>query len=194
MIRSSDIGGIEVPGVREAIKATLFADDTTAYLGENDDFATLQTALDVWCSASKAKFNIKKTEIIPIGTKEYRDAMVNEYRVTGKWKAYPENANMAGEGDKVRLLGAYIGNGIANETAWSKRLDKIEITLRRWAKHHTTLEGKVHAIQMVVGSTTQFATDVQSMPATVAQKINRMTREYLWNGAASPPVKLDQLY
>ena len=67
MIRKSPIGGINIPGRTEPLKATLFADDTSVYLNEHDDFTHLQEALDTWCAAAKARFNIKKTELIPFG-------------------------------------------------------------------------------------------------------------------------------
>ncbi|KAI9056416.1 hypothetical protein FKP32DRAFT_1549724, partial [Trametes sanguinea] len=72
MIRKSNIKGMNIPNLREALKATLFADDTTAFLCEDDDFQDLQKILDTWCGAAKARFNIKKTEVIPIGTEEFR--------------------------------------------------------------------------------------------------------------------------
>lgn len=43
------------------------------YLIEHDDFGALTDTLQFWCKASGAKFNTSKTEIIPIGTKEYRE-------------------------------------------------------------------------------------------------------------------------
>lgn len=45
MIRSSQIGGIPIPGMRENLKATLFADDTSVYLPESDNFQELQGVL-----------------------------------------------------------------------------------------------------------------------------------------------------
>ena len=71
MIRKSDLRGYDVPEKLETLKATLFANDTTVYLAEDNDFETLQRILDTWCSAAKVCFNISKTEIIPIGTKAY---------------------------------------------------------------------------------------------------------------------------
>ncbi|KAI9069300.1 hypothetical protein FKP32DRAFT_1608468 [Trametes sanguinea] len=194
MIRSSDIRGIEVPGAEEPTKATLFADDTTVFLAEEDEFEVIQAVLDKWCSASKAKFNITKTEIVPIGCKAYRLEMIREYKQTGKWKTYPENAKIADEGDAVRLLGAYVGNGVNGEAAWARRLDKVEEALGRWGKHHTSLKGKKQAVQLIVGSMTQFTADVQSQPESVTKRLNKMIRTYLWDGAAFPPVSMDQLY
>ncbi|EIW58329.1 uncharacterized protein TRAVEDRAFT_100218, partial [Trametes versicolor FP-101664 SS1] len=72
MIRNSPLKGMNIPTSGSALKATLFADDTTVYLSEEDDFQVLQSVLDTWCSAAKARFNIGKTEIIPLGSREFR--------------------------------------------------------------------------------------------------------------------------
>ncbi|KAJ2984424.1 hypothetical protein NUW54_g10519 [Trametes sanguinea] len=125
MIRSSELEGINVPQVIEAIKAKLFADDTAVYLGEADSFETLQRILDLWCSAAKAKFNINKTEIIPLGTKQFRAEMIQQHRELGQWKDYPPNARMAAEGEQVRILGAFIGNGIDPSRAWDAKIAKV---------------------------------------------------------------------
>jgi hypothetical protein len=43
------------------------------YLDAEDDFGSLVEILEEWCTASGAKFNINKTEMIPIGQIEHRD-------------------------------------------------------------------------------------------------------------------------
>ena len=68
-LRTSTLQRFTIPGCEEKLIATLLADDTTAFLSANDDFETLQNILDEWRIAAKAKFNIAKTEIIPIGKK-----------------------------------------------------------------------------------------------------------------------------
>ncbi|TRM62021.1 hypothetical protein BD626DRAFT_548792 [Schizophyllum amplum] len=143
--------GFEIPGLMERLKATLFADDTTIYLAEGDDFAILQSILDTWCTAAKAKFNITKTEIIPIGCKDYRLQMISTYKDTGAWKAYPKRVHMAGEDEAVRILGAFFGNDFEVGAPWTPRLDKVESALKRWAKGHSTIEGRRHAISFTIG-------------------------------------------
>jgi hypothetical protein len=78
--------------------ASLFSDDTTVYLTKNDSFAGLQDILNTWCKASGAKFNIAKTEIIPIGSKEYGEEVIqrgshtdskNKPRSTAHTRKYP---------------------------------------------------------------------------------------------------------
>ncbi|OSD00580.1 hypothetical protein PYCCODRAFT_1336640, partial [Trametes coccinea BRFM310] len=194
MIRTAKTTGITVPGLSDAIRAMLFADDTTTYLNEHDDFQLIQTALDKWCSASKAKFNITKTEIIPIGTPEFRRNMVEEYKSTGRWKNLPQGARIAEDGEPTRLLGAFVGNNVDCEKIWEPKVRKIADTLERWSLHHTTIAGKKHAVQLVVGNLTQFLADVQSLPKLPMKNIEKAVRRYIWGETKTPTVSMAQLY
>ncbi|TBU56129.1 hypothetical protein BD310DRAFT_778853, partial [Dichomitus squalens] len=188
MIQKSELTGFEINGLNEPVKATLFADDTTAYLSETDDFGILQEILDTWCSAAKARFNIAKTEIIPVGEQSFREKMARTYKETGRWKAYPQNVRMAGEGDAIRVLGGFFGNGIDQMAIWSPRLAKVAAVIERWKWGNATLDGKRHVIQMVVAGMTQYLTDVQRMPDAVTRRLDKIIREYLWEGKATPPI------
>jgi hypothetical protein len=75
MLRQSELKGFQVPGMEYRVVVTMFADDTTVYLTERDDYAKLKSILDTWCIAAGAKFNVSKTEIMPIGTIEYRKSL-----------------------------------------------------------------------------------------------------------------------
>ncbi len=194
MIRKSQLEGFKIPGSLEALKATLFADDTTVYLAEDDDFAVLQGLLDTWCSAAKARFNIKKTEVIPIGERAYREEMADHYNSTGSWKNYPTGIHMAGEGVAVRILGAFLGNGVDECAVWSPTLAKVSAVIERWQRGISTVEGRRHVVQMMFGGMTQFLTDVQRMPDPVQSRLNRMIRQYLWHDRHTPLVKMDYAY
>jgi hypothetical protein len=54
------------------IKITLFADDTNLFLSKDNRLDYIQGILDMWCKVSEARFNIEKTEVIPIGRKTHR--------------------------------------------------------------------------------------------------------------------------
>jgi hypothetical protein len=71
-LRNSDkLKGYNIPGITDKIIVNLYADDTTIFLSELDKYSDLETILSKWCCASGAKFNLEKTEIIPIGTKTH---------------------------------------------------------------------------------------------------------------------------
>jgi hypothetical protein len=62
-----NIKGIMIPGIKNAIKIMLFADDTNLFLSKDNQIDYIQRTLDKWCKVSGARFNIKKTEVILIG-------------------------------------------------------------------------------------------------------------------------------
>jgi hypothetical protein len=70
---SPDLDGFNIPHATSKIIVNLYADDTTVYLSKNDKYSTLENILLTWCTASGAKFNLEKTEIIPIGPKPHRE-------------------------------------------------------------------------------------------------------------------------
>ncbi len=201
MIRQSEIKGFSIPRCNEALKAVLFADDTTVYLSSQDDFNSLQKVLDIWCSAAKAKFNISKTEIIPIGSAEFRKEMAETYRVSGAWKNYPRGVHVAQEGEAIRILGAFFGNGIRQTDVWSLVLTKIVAmrqplmqVMARWKAGHATIQGKRHVVQMIVGGMTQYLTTVQRMPEPILRRLNKIIRGYLWDDRHNTLVGLSHLY
>ncbi|OJT01797.1 Transposon TX1 uncharacterized 149 kDa protein [Trametes pubescens] len=194
MIRKSPIHGFNIPNSTVALKATLFADDTTVYLSAADDFSALQRVLDIWCSAAKAKFNIKKTEIIPIGSKEHRREMAETYQTTGSWQNYPRGVHVVTDGVAVRILGAFMGNRVQQCEVWSTKLEKVSKALEAWKLGHMTLVGKKHAVQMVIGGMTQFLTNVQRMPEQVLKCFVKLTRDFVWDDKHHIPVAMDHLY
>ncbi len=201
MIRKSAIKGFSIPKCDEILKAVLFADDTTVYLSRDDDFNVLQATLDTWCSAAKARFNMGKTEIIPLGSPTFREEMSVTYRSTGSWKNYPRNVHVAQDGEAVRILGAFFGNGVEEVDVWSVVLTKIVAmrqplmhAMARWRNGHATIQGRKHVVQMIVGGMTQFFTTVQRMPAIILQRLTKLIREYIWNDRQHTPVGITHLY
>jgi hypothetical protein len=63
--------GLLIPRLDEKLIVNMFMDDTTLYLSKHDRFDNIEPKLTRWCKVSGAKFNIEKTEIIPINTREH---------------------------------------------------------------------------------------------------------------------------
>ena len=128
MIRQSKLRGLKLDNQEERIIVSLFADDTTVIMDSEDKYKDLMEILTEWCKASRAKFNLDKTEVSPIGTPEYRKQVL-ETRImnpaTGE--RIPDHMKLARDGKPVRSLGAWIGNKIDQATPWTKTIEKCPL-------------------------------------------------------------------
>ena len=131
-IRSSQlITGINIPGTKKRLKVKLFADDTTVVLLDTDKFKNLQTILDNWCEVSGAKFNIEKTEIIPLSNKTQRNSIMTTRNLGGNDTGIPTDLHITRDGEPVRILGAWLGNDIDQATTWSPLIENVTNRLKR---------------------------------------------------------------
>lgn len=195
MLRKSTLQGFRIPHVRERLITRLFADDTTVYLSENDNYETLTEILSTWCIAARAKFNIAKTQVIPIGSPEYRTRLhaSNQINPTSR---IPEDVDIVDwrEGVATRILGAFIGYNISEQAnPWTPVLDDITANLRRWERGHPTIFGRKLIVEFVVGSKIQYLTKVQGMPKDVEKYLTKQIQQFVWKGRKSQ-VNMETLY
>jgi hypothetical protein len=138
----SDLKGFKVRGKQEKLITTLFADNTIVYLDAEDDFGNLMEVLQEWCTAACAKFNISKTEMIPIGNIAHRDRVRANHFVNGLGGTLiPEHIKIVAEGEPIRTLRAWVGNGVEQVSTWSRTIQKIDAALDRWELGHPSMEG-----------------------------------------------------
>ena len=179
-IRASPIRGIDVPGLDDKAKVSLFVDDTTVILTEHDSLSDLVRILDNWCAVSGAKFNVEKTEIIPIGTPEYRRNLVETRVMNTTGEQVPTSIHIAHDGDATRLLGAWIGNNVDPVEPWRRIVKTIKKDFKRWEARYPTLEGKHHIVQMAAGGKTQFLVRAQGMPHSIEVDLQNVITEFVW--------------
>ena len=196
LIRSDPcLQGLAIPGLNRNILVTMFADDTTLYLNKYDRFDDVQRLLDRWCLVSGAKFNMEKTEIIPIGTEEHRLAVAATRKINPlDQHQLNERIHITKDGEAIRSLGAWIGNHTNDHTPWEPILDKIHKTLKGWRQTRPTLHGRRTIIQSVIGGHTQFLTKAQGMPTDIEQALTRILRDFLWEDDSSPRIALGTLH
>ena len=195
MRNSNDLEGLSIPGIDEKLIVNLFADDTTVYLNKRDRFNNLEKVLKSWCEVSGAKFNMEKTEIIPIGTKPHRERIVDTRKINPEDEdTLDQRIHVAKDGEPVRSLGAWIGNKINDPTPWEIVLDKIKRKLNLWAKSNPTLYGKQLIIQAIVGGHTQFLAKAQGMPAHIEEALIKIIRDYVWDNDIHLRIALDYLH
>ncbi|EJD41698.1 hypothetical protein AURDEDRAFT_37863, partial [Auricularia subglabra TFB-10046 SS5] len=180
MLRQSELKGYSIPGLQEKLIATLYADDTTVYLAADDSYDALGVILTTWCRAAGAKFNIKKTEIIPLGSEDFRAAFLQSRRLNQLDAPIPQHVRIARDGETTRILGTWPGNKVETANAWSLIKDKILDSLSRWEEKHPTLNGRSILSYTVVGGYTQYLTAAQGMPHKVEKSLENAALDFFW--------------
>ncbi|KAJ6554633.1 hypothetical protein B0H19DRAFT_845166, partial [Mycena capillaripes] len=137
---------------------------------------------------SSTKFNISKTQIIPVGSPTYRKSVIETRKISAEQPALPEHINIAPDGTATRILGAWLGNLVNQVSVWTPTMEKITKRLNHWRKSFPTLEGKVKIIQMTVASMTQYLASVQGMPRDVQTQLEKVTRNFLWGENKRTPL------
>ncbi|KIY44924.1 hypothetical protein FISHEDRAFT_10163, partial [Fistulina hepatica ATCC 64428] len=195
MLRKSNLRGMSIPGKDEAERliVKLFADDTTVYLSQYDDFQDLENILAKWCKASAAKFNIMKTEVIPVGTKEYRQQVIDTRKIQENGEPIAPTVHIVIDGEAVRILGAWIGNETNEVEPWAPIIQRIEETMVRWERLNPTIIGRRLIVQMFAGGMTQFRAKAQGMPKSVEKKVQKMICAYMAKGSDHPRISMEQL-
>ncbi|KAI0341569.1 hypothetical protein BDW22DRAFT_1407806 [Trametopsis cervina] len=194
MLRDSQLRGFDIPGLEQRLITTLFADDTTVYLSELDSYHDLQRILSTWCLASGARFNVSKTEVIPIGSPAYRHSLISSRKLHSTAEPIPDDIRIAPDGTLTRILGAWIGNSTDRSGPWAPVVASIKARLADWDKPGLTMPGRRLIVNMEVGGRIQFLTKVQGMPKSVLSDLERTIRSFMWKGASHPPINLETLY
>ena len=195
MIRKDpNLKGLTIPNSHEPLKAKFFADDTSLYLNKTDSLDYAQMILQDWCHVSGAKFNIDKTEVIPIGTPTHRELVVSTRKVNQADRLpLNDRIKIARDGDAIRFLGAWIGNHTNAAVPWEPVIDKINKNLRKWETARPTLKGRKTIVQSTIGGMTQFLTMAQGMPSNIEAALIKITRRFMWNSDSTPRLGLDIL-
>ncbi|KAI4293747.1 hypothetical protein K525DRAFT_291920 [Schizophyllum commune Loenen D] len=180
MLRRSNLRGFRIPGVLEKVVTSLFADDTTVYLTKHDTFTELNNTLQRWCKASTAKFNVEKTEVLPIGTKEYRKRVLETRKLNDNQEELPSDVHIVRDGEPMRSLGVWIGNDVHQVAVWSKQTEKVEGGVDQWEMSGPTLIGRRLIASLMAGQITQYLTMVQGMPPAVEAAIDKICRNMFW--------------
>ena len=189
-----NIRGISIPGVGKPIKIQLFADDTTLFLNKDDRLDHIQTSLNAWCEVSGARFNVEKTEIIPIGSENHRRTIWESRKINQNDETpLREGIHIAKDGEAVRILGAWIGNNVNDATPWEPILDVIKTKLTTWGKAHPTLSGKRLIVQAIIGGHTQFLAKAQGMPTPIESAITKIISNFVWGENEKPKIAAPNL-
>lgn len=167
----------------ERLVVNMFADDTIVFLSSEDKIKHMIRTLDEYCLASTARFNLNKTNYIPIGERRFRESFEQSGTMWDNGRdTVIEKEHIMGEGRTTRLLGAWIGNGGSVNEQWDKILDESQEVLERWGRSYPSLPGKVLVINTLVASRAWYLAMVNEMPGDYEERMRKMFHSFLWNG------------
>ena len=193
--KSPVLRGLRIPGLPEKLITKVLADDMALFLSLADRFDHVQQILRDWCKVSGAKFNIEKTEIIPIGSQNHRAQVVASCKINPlDQHPFESRIRIAADKEAVRYLGAWLGNKVVESTPWEPIVGNINKALLLWEKAHPTMVGRKLVVQTIIGGYTQFLTKAQGMPDDIETALTKIIREFVWKEDSSPRIALDLLH
>ena len=160
-IRSSPLKGFNISNDLEKVLVKAYADNTTVYIGPDDNPSDLMECLDLFCRASTAKFNDQKTEIIPLGSKEARITTIRT-RKFNRWNI-EDNVRIAQEGEATHILGSWQGHGINIQAKWNEMLEKQQKTMKLWNQSYPSATGRVLIAKALVVSLAYYLMTVNGI-------------------------------
>jgi len=151
----------------------MFAGDTMIYMNENDDTKPLENTIKSFCEVFTAKFNEEKSEILPMGTKKYRDEVVRT-RITNQanGRTIDPKIKIIGDRESIQTLGAYVGNKNKLGIQWGTVLQAQAKIMKNWSGMNLLTKGKELVLKALIQSRAMYLATANKMPKDI---IKRMT-------------------
>ena len=131
----------------------------------------------VWCSfevVSSLKINLGKSKMVVVGAVYNIELLVV---VLG----YKQGSLI------VKYLGLPLGEKFKDVTIWSPILEKMERKLASLKKLYISKGGRVTLIKSALSNLPTYFRSLFPIPASVANQITRLQRNFLWSGLGDEP-------
>ncbi|RVX16773.1 LINE-1 retrotransposable element ORF2 protein [Vitis vinifera] len=175
MIRTEETGITEsflVGRDRTRVSLLQFADDTIFFSKASLDLLqNLKIILLVFGQVSGLKINLEKSTISGINTRQEvlsSLALVLECRVS-EWP--------------LSYLGLPLGGNPKTIGFWDPVVERISRRLDGWKKAYLSLGGRITLIQSCLSHIPSYFLSLFKIPVSIASKIEKMQRDFLWSGA-----------
>ena len=148
-----------------------FADDTIFFSNtREEDLQTLKSLLLVFEHISGLKVNLDKSSIYDINLDHVHLSRLAEM-LNCKAFSWP-----------ILYPGLPLGGNPKTCGFWDPVIEKISSRLDGWQKAYLSFGGRITLIQSCLSHLPSYFLSLFKMPATVAAKIERLQRDFLWLG------------
>jgi hypothetical protein len=117
----------------------MYADDTTGYVADEDDFKAFRQEVNLYCDASGAQLNTDKSSIIFLGP---------------PFECEPLQIIKRGKADRV--LGFMLGIDAKDDIIHGPVLSKFELSCEKWANSSLSTHGKAAMVRIFAESTVEY--------------------------------------
>ncbi|RVW53160.1 LINE-1 reverse transcriptase-like [Vitis vinifera] len=151
------------------ISHMLFADDTIIFCEARKEHLTHLSWILFWFeAASGLRINLDKSEIIPVGKVDEMEEMAAELGC--KVGSMP-----------FVYLGLPLGAPNKNTSMWDGVEEKMR-RVARWKRQYISKGGRLILIKSTMASMPLYQMSLFRMPKSVAQRLEKLQRDFLWGG------------
>ena len=153
----------------------LFADDTLIFCDANIDQILILRMVLIWFEVVFGlKVNLDKSKLVAVGAVHNMDFLV---AVLGcKQGSLP-----------MKYLGLPLGAKFKDKSIWNPIIEKMERKLASWKKSYLSKGGRVTLIKNTLSNLPTYFLSLVPIPASVANRIARLQRDFLWVGLGDEP-------
>ncbi|RVW46685.1 LINE-1 retrotransposable element ORF2 protein [Vitis vinifera] len=163
--------GFKVGRNRTRVSHLQFADDTIFFSSyREEDMMTLKNVLLVFGHISGLKVNLDKSNIYGINLEQNHLSRLAEM-LDCKASGWP-----------ILYLGLPLGGNPKTSGFWDPVIERISRRLDGWQKAYLSFGGRITLIQSCLTHMPCYFLSLFKIPASVAAKIERMQRDFLWSG------------
>jgi len=126
------------------------------------------------------RFNNLKTEIIPLGSTEDRENLIQSRELNG-WRI-PNEIRIAQDSEATRILGSWQGSNIDIQEKWNEIMERQQKTINRWNHLYPSVTGRVLLAKSLVISLAQYFMTVNGISQRNLTTMEKGIRQFIWNG------------
>ena len=148
-----------------------FADDTILFANSSaEELQTLKSLLLVFGQVSGLKVNLDKSNLFGINLDQNhlsRLALLLDCKASD-WP--------------ILYLGLPLGGNPTACGLWDPVIERISRRLDRWQKAYLSFGGRITLVHSCLSHIPSYFLSLFKIPASVAAKVERMQRDFLWSG------------
>lgn len=171
-----NIKGIVLTSENEHVELKLgtFADDTQAYVANEDSIERWFETLELYSKASGAKINPDKTEGILLGPSR---------------GTRPGTDKIQWVDGNVKVLGISQGLNRDRKEYWEAKITKIERQFKLWKYRNLTLQGKVYLVKCYGLGMIQHCITCITVPDEIVKRLENIMWKFIWGNTGRELVK-----